>query len=137
MSDSDACKLTVQLKEVLPCLVSDLAAQAGLNFLPERQGASELSFASLGQPQPALTTVFPTALRDPAMAAHDGERASQGCAVHGQHLSKLSLSDLSRERKRLQDSELGDPQPERPQRLLVKLGQRPRGFGPGFISNRR
>ncbi len=114
-----------ELQKIFPGLGPELTAQARLNFFPDRQSASELGYAGAGQAEPAFSPVFATARCDPASAAHDGERAGEACAVHGEHFAQLSLGHLAGKREHLQDSELRGAQPKRPERLLVELGQRP------------
>src|SRR5207248_11366402 len=108
------------------CLLPHFAAQARLNFLPDRQSAPELRLSGPRKTQPSFSPVFAAALANPALAHHDGEGSRQTCAVHRQHFAKLSLRNLSGARKHLQDGELRSPQLNRPERVVVLLGERPR-----------
>jgi hypothetical protein len=78
----DARHLIRELKEILPILVTELAAQARLQLLPGRKSVAEFRLAGVRKAQPPSAPVFAAALGDPALSAHDEQGASQSCAVH-------------------------------------------------------
>jgi len=74
--------LTRNLQKIIPSLLSHFAAQAGLNFLPDRQSTPESRLSGAGQTQPSCAPVFATVLGDPTLADHNGEGSRQAGAVH-------------------------------------------------------
>ena len=114
------------VQKVFPGLLPQLTAQARLHFLPDRKSALELGFTAFGQAQPPFSPVLAAAFCDPTLPVHDLESASESRTVYGEYLAQLALRNLSSERERLQDGELGSPQSQRAQRIFIKLGQCPR-----------
>ena len=112
-----------ELQKIVPGLLSELTAQARLHFLPDGLGAIELGLSGAGEAQASFAAVFAAALCEPALAAHDGEGASEAGAVHGQHFAELSLGDFAGPREDLQDGELGSAQPERTEGRFVEVGE--------------
>src|ERR1700720_2083008 len=101
-----------ELKKIVPGLLAELAAQAGLNFLPDGQGALELRFSGAREIEASFAAVLAGALCEPGLTAHDGEGAGQAGAVHGQDFAELSLGYFSGQGEGLQDGELRGAQPE-------------------------
>lgn len=114
------------VQKVFPGLFPQLTAQARLHFFPGRQTALELGFAAFGQAQPPFSPVLAAAFCDPTLPVHDLKSAGESRTVHGEYFAQLAQSNFSGERERLQDGELGRPQPHRAQRIFIKLGQCPR-----------
>lgn len=83
----------------------------------------ELRFAGSGETQPAFSPVFPTAFRDPVLADHDCQCASEGGAVDREHCSQLALGHLSGQGEKLEDGELGGAQASRSKGLVIELSK--------------
>lgn len=113
------------VQKVFPGLLPQLTAQSRLHFLPGRQSALELGFTAFGQAEPPFSPVLAAAFCDPTLLIHDLESAGESRTVYGEYFAQLALSNLSSERERLQDGELGGPQPQRAQRIFIKLAQCP------------
>ena len=110
-------------QKAFPAQLSQLTAQARLNFLPGRQSTFELSFPVLSQTQPAFPPVIAATFCDPALSGHDSESSTKCRTVHDEHFAELALRYFSSEREGLQDGELGGPQIHRAQRVLIELGE--------------
>jgi len=64
--------------------------------------------------------------RNPTLPDHDFQSPRQGGAVQGKEFSQFALSQVSGTGEHLQDCELSHAHAQRPQFLLVELGQGPR-----------
>lgn len=118
--------LVCESRKIFPKLLSQLPAQARLNFAPDRQYARELLVSAFGQPQQPFPVVFAAAFGNPALPDHDFQIPRQGGAVHRKDFSQFSLRYVTGPGEHLQDCELSHPYAQRPEFVLVELGQRPR-----------
>jgi hypothetical protein len=110
-----------ELKKIVPDLLSEPAAQAGLNFLPDGQGTVELRFTGAGEIEASFAAVLAGALGEPALTAHDGESSREAGAIHSQDFAQLSLGYFSGQGEGLQDGELRGAQAQGTEGGLVEL----------------
>ena len=114
------------LKQRAPALIAKLRAQTILNRLPSRRRQLELFSPRLRQGEQSLACIAPLARCNPLAPLHDRQRSRQRRRVQRQNLAQPPLRDLTRQRERLQDRELRSPQPQRPNRVVIELRERPR-----------
>ncbi len=86
----------------------------------------ELLLPGGGELNPTCTTVVAPARFNPTFPQHDFQSSGQGGAVNPQDFAEAALRDFPRDRKRLQDGELGGPQSRGPQCGFIDLAQGPR-----------
>ena len=86
----------------------------------------ELCLAGFGQTQSTFPPVIAATFGNPALPLHDLEGSGESRAVDCEDFAQLALRDFSGQRKRLQDGELGGPQPQWAQCVFIYLGERPR-----------
>ena len=117
---------TIFLEQPAPAFIPELRAQTVLHPLPSRRGQVELLSPRLRQGYQSLASIASLARCNPLASLHNRQRSRQRRRVQRQNLAQPPLRDLTRQRERLQNRKLRSLQPQRPQRFVIELRERPR-----------